>query len=129
MNIKLNWDGVGIATSVACAIHCAVLPMIIPSLPLLGVNLIHNQFFEWAMIMLAFLVGGYALFHGYFKHHQYIYPVLVFLLGFSFLVAKQFIPQREYLFLGIAVCLIVSAHYWNYKLCHRSKCNSPHHKH
>jgi hypothetical protein len=129
MNIKLNWDGVGIATSIACAIHCAVLPIIIPSLPLLGVNLIHNQLFEWLMIMLAFVVGSFALIHGYFKHHQCFYPVLVFLLGFSFLVAKQFVPRSEYLLLGMAVSLIISAHYWNYKLCHRSKCNSPHHKH
>ena len=28
MNVKINWDGLGIATSLACAIHCIVLPLI-----------------------------------------------------------------------------------------------------
>ena len=56
MNFKINWDGLGIATSLACAIHCAILPLILTSLPLFGVNIIHNMFFEWRMIALAFIV-------------------------------------------------------------------------
>jgi len=129
MNIKINWDALGIATSVACAIHCAVLPIIVTSLPILGINIIHNLFFEWGMIVLAFVVGSYSLFHGYIKHHRTSTPVMIFATGFIFLVLKQFFPQAEYLFLCIAVILIISAHFYNYRLCHQSKCSSPHHKH
>ena len=129
MKIKLNWDAMGIATSVACAIHCALLPLIMTSLPLFGINIIHNLFFEWSMIGLAFTVGSYSLFHGFVKHHRSFYPVLIFTTGFIFLVLKQFFPQFEYLFLTIAVTAIISAHYYNYRLCHQSKCASPHHKH
>jgi hypothetical protein len=128
MNIKLNWDGLGIATSVLCAIHCALLPVILPSLPLFGINIVHNVFFEWAMIAIAFVVGSYSLFHGYVKHHRSVLPALVFTAGFIFLVAKQFV-QYEFWFLSIAVVLIITAHYINFRLCHRSKCSSPHHKH
>ncbi|MEO7446128.1 MAG: MerC domain-containing protein, partial [Ferruginibacter sp.] len=64
MAVKLNWDGLGIATSLACAIHCAVLPLILTSLPLFGINIIHNSYFEWMMIALAFGVGIYSLYHG-----------------------------------------------------------------
>jgi len=129
MNIKINWDALGIATSVACAIHCAVLPIIVSSLPLFGINIIHNLFFEWGMIALAFVVGSYSLFHGYIKHHRTSIPVMIFATGFIFLVLKQFFPQGEYLFLFIAVILIISAHFYNYRLCHQSKCSSPHHQH
>jgi MerC mercury resistance protein len=129
MKIKLNWDAMGIATSVACAIHCALLPVLVSTLPVFGINIIHNSFFEWGMIALAFVVGAYSLFHGYFNHHRAITPVSIFAFGFIFLVLKQFFPQFEYLFLAIAVCLIIAAHYYNYRLCHKSKCASPHHKH
>jgi hypothetical protein len=129
MNIKLNWDALGIATSIACAIHCALLPLLMSTLPVFGTDIIHNLFFEWGMIALAFAVGSYSLFHGYIKHHRSLYPVFVFSFGFIFLVLKQFFTQYEILFLLIAVTFIISAHYYNYRLCHRSKCSSPHHKH
>lgn len=129
MNIKINWDGMGIGTSIACAIHCALLPIMLSSLPILGINIIHNLFFEWGMIALAFTVGSYSLFHGYIKHHHSFIPVIIFSVGFIFLVLKQFFPTYEYLFLTIAVVLIISAHYYNYRLCHQSKCSSPHHQH
>jgi len=33
MNWKVNWDALGVGASLACAIHCAVLPLILTSLP------------------------------------------------------------------------------------------------
>jgi hypothetical protein len=119
----------GIATSVACAIHCAVLPIVLTSLPILGVNIIHNDFFEWSMIGIAFVVGTTALFHGYKKHHRSFTPIAIFSAGFSFLILKQFVPALEYWFLAAAVILIVSAHFVNYRLCHQSKCASSLHEH
>ena len=110
----------GIATSIACAIHCALLPVLISTLPIFGTNIIHNVFFEWCMIMLAFAVGSYSLFHGYTKHHHSYTPVLIFSAGFLFLVLKQFFYQFEYWFLAVAVFLIITAHYYNYRLCHKA---------
>ena len=129
MNIKLNWDAMGIGTSILCAIHCALLPLLMSTLPVFGINIIHNLFFEWGMIALAFFVGSYSLFHGYIKHHRSFIPVFIFSIGFIFLVLKQFFSQFEIPFLIIAVLCIISAHFYNYRLCHRSKCSSPHHKH
>ena len=129
MNIKLNWDAFGIFTSIACAIHCALLPVLMSTLPVFGINIIHNVFFEWGMIALAFVVGSYSLFHGFIKHHRSLVPVLIFTAGFVFLVLKQFFVELEIPFLLIAVAMIISAHFYNYRLCHRSKCSSPHHKH
>jgi hypothetical protein len=129
MSLKLNWDKLGVATSLICAIHCALLPALATTLPVFGINIIHNAFFEWSMIALAFVVGSYSLYHGYIKHHHSFIPALIFAVGFLFLVLKQFVPVMEYLFLGTAVCAIISAHLYNYKLCRESKCASPHHTH
>ena len=126
MNIKLNWDALGIGTSILCAIHCALLPVLVTTLPVFGINIVHNLIFEWGMIALAFVVGSYSLFHGYIKHHRSLRPVLIFSVGFIFLILKQFFTQFEIPLLFVAVAFIISAHYYNYRLCHRTKCTSPH---
>ena len=117
MALKINWDAMGIATSVACAIHCAILPVIISTLPVFGINIIHNSVFEWGMISLAFCIGSFSLFHGYLKHHRSFFPMTIFSTGFIFLVLKQFFPSLEYWFLALAVTLIVTAHFYNYRFC------------
>ncbi len=119
----------GIATSVLCAIHCALLPVLVSSLPIFGINIVHNSIFEWGMIVLAFIVGSYSLFHGFVKHHHSLVPVLIFSIGFFFLIFKQFFHSFENWFLAAAVPLIIIAHYYNYRFCHRTKCSSPHHQH
>lgn len=119
----------GVVTSIGCAIHCALLPVVVSSLPVFGINIIHNLWFEWSMIGLAFVVGSYSLFHGYLKHHHLATPLILFFIGFLFLVMKQFFHPFENWFLLIAVPMIVWAHYYNYQLCHKSKCTSAHHKH
>jgi hypothetical protein len=129
MSLKLNWDGVGIITSIICAIHCGLLPLLIPILPLIGVNRSHNTSFEWIMISIAFVVGIYAIIHGFIKHHRNKKPIYIFIIGFSFLVLKQFYTEFQYLFLAIAVSFMITAHYMNYRLCTKNKCSSPHHKH
>ena len=114
---KINWDALGIGTSLACAIHCAVLPLFYTSLPLLGINIIHNTAFEVSMTLLALAVGTYSLLHGYRKHHHSLVPLFIFFAGFSFLVLKQFFIHYETWLLVPAVLLIVVAHLINYRSC------------
>jgi uncharacterized membrane protein YoaK (UPF0700 family) len=129
MKFKINWDAFGIAASVACAIHCAVLPLILSSLPLFGINIIENQGFEFIMIALAFIVGVYSLYHGRKKHHHSYYPMLLFAAGISLLFIKSMLHSHNLMLLLPAVSLVVIAHYVNYKLCrihnhaHADDCN------
>ena len=114
---KINWDALGITASVACAIHCAVLPLVFTSLPFMGIDIVSNKLFEYAMIALAFIIGVIALSHGYRKHHHRLHPMLIFTTGFIFLVGKEWKPDIEIFLLFIAVLLIITAHYLNYRLC------------
>ena len=75
---KINWDALGISASVVCAIHCAVLPVLLTSLPVFGFDMVQNVFFEYGMILLAFCVGIYALSHGFRKHHHRPLPLYIF---------------------------------------------------
>jgi hypothetical protein len=117
MKFRINWDALGVGTSIACAIHCALLPLFLSSLPLFGVNIIHNIWFEAGMILLAFCIGAISLWHGYRKHHHSYVPIMIFSSGFIFLIAKQFFAEYEHWLLIPAVILIVSAHILNYKSC------------
>ncbi len=105
----------GITASVVCAIHCAVLPLLLTSLPVFGFDIIQNSFFEYGMIALAFLVGLYALSHGFRKHHQRLLPLFIFTIGILFLLAKQIWHSLHTWLLIPAVIAIISAHYLNYR--------------
>ena len=120
MAVKVNWDALGISTSLACAIHCAVLPLLLTSLPVFGIDIIDNVSFEYLMIVLACIIGAYALSHGYRKHHHQLTPILIFGLGILFLLAKQSWHHLQLWFLLPAVIFIVAAHYLNYRLCRKA---------
>ena len=121
MNTRINWDFFGMLTSIACAIHCAILPLVISSLPIFGINIINNSPFEWLMISIAFVVGSVAVLHGYRSHHKSLVPFYLFITGFIFLVVKQFFLSVELVFLLPAVFFILFAHILNYKYCHQAK--------
>ena len=117
MKFRINWDVLGVGASLACAIHCALLPLFLSSLPLFGINIINNEAFEAGMIVLAFCIGSYSLYHGYKKHHHSLVPFTLFIAGFAFLVIKQFFVHYQTWLLIPAVFLIVFAHLINYKSC------------
>lgn len=112
--IKINYDALGIATSIACAIHCAVLPLLLSSLPLFGINIINNNVFEVGMISLAFLIGVFSLRSGFRHHHRFI-PVIMFSVGILLLLLKQYYHAYLLSFLIPALVLIVGAHWMNYR--------------
>ena len=120
MKLRVNWDVLGVATSLACAIHCALLPLFLTSLPLFGINIIHNRLFEAGMIILAFFIGSYSLYHGFKRHHHHLLPLAIFSIGFIFLVLKQFFAVYETWLLLPAVLFIISAHFLNYYLCRKA---------
>src|SRR5688572_20571581 len=117
MKFRINWDALGITASVACAIHCAVLPLFISTLPLFGINIIHNIAFEAGMVLLAFSIGSWSFYHGYRKHHHSWRPFILFTAGIILLVLKLFFIHYETWLLIPAVTLIVTAHFVNYRSC------------
>lgn len=129
MNFKINWDAFGITTSLACAIHCAVLPLFLSSLPLFGYNIIDNMWFEYGMIALAFVVGSYSLYHGRKKHHHSWVPMTFFTMGIILLLSKVIWHHLQLWLLIPSVICIITAHYLNYRMCrshnhaHSDDCN------
>jgi hypothetical protein len=126
---KINYDALGIAASIACAIHCALLPLVMTSLPILGINIINNYWFEFFMIILALLIGIYSLSHGFKKHHHKKLPMMIFCAGIAMMFLKQVFHTSQIWFLIPGMLLIITAHYVNYRdcrkaaHCHTEDCN------
>ena len=129
MSIRINWDAVGITTSLACAIHCAVLPLIVSTLPVFGIDIVDNAAFECFMILLALAIGSYALWHGFRKHHQSYKPLITFYAGILLLFAKQIWHSQQLWLLPMAVVFVIAAHLLNFRCCrvrhkvHTGDCN------
>jgi hypothetical protein len=117
MKANTNWDAIGIGASFASAIQCCLLPLFHTSFTLFGINIINNNFFEAGMILFALCIGTYSLYHGYKKHHHSWLPLIVFFVGFIFLVLKQFFIEYETWLLIPAVMFIISAHFLNFRFC------------
>jgi len=117
MNFRINWDALGITASIACAIHCAILPLLLGSLPVFGIEIIENVTLEYTMILIAFLIGMYSLWHGFKKHHHSYLPAIIFTTGIILLIAKQVWHHYQFWILPFAVLAIVSAHVVNYRFC------------
>ncbi|HEU4861535.1 MAG TPA: MerC domain-containing protein, partial [Chitinophagaceae bacterium] len=93
MKLQINWNALGVSATVACAIHCALLPLFLSTLPLFGINILDNIYFEAGMMLIALLIGGLTLFHGYRKHHHRFTPLILFITGMFFLIFKHFLSD------------------------------------
>ena len=112
-------DKISIGVSLACAVHCVLLPLVFTTLPFLGIELMKNVFIESATISISLLIGGWAIANGYRKHHRNkIIPVL-FAFGIAFLATGNLVHYKileiSLMFSGAA--LLITAHILNWRKC------------
>ena len=125
MKIQINWNALGVSAGLACAIHCALLPLFVTTLPLFGVNILDNVYLESGMIAVAFLIGSFTLWHGYKKHHHKLSPLVLFIAGMLLLIVKHYFPANIFWLIIPSSILIILAYYLNWKFCRKAKhCHS-----
>jgi len=61
-------DRLGAAGSLLCAIHCALLPVLIAALPSMGIAAGAGDGFERAFVVFATLLGLFSVVWGYRRH-------------------------------------------------------------
>jgi hypothetical protein len=114
-------DQMGMGASIACAIHCAALPVVATSLPLIGLEFLANTWLEIVMILFSALIGTLAI-AGSYKRHKSIMPILILSLGFL-LIATGHLAwyEMETLLIPFGGFTIAAAHFINWKMirvCH-----------
>lgn len=118
---KMNLDKVGISASLLCAIHCALMPFLLPVAAMLGFSFLWSPGFEALMLLLALAVGLYSLTIGYRHSHRNSLPFLFLAGGIAvILLSKLLFPEDwEFVVLPIGALLIVASHGLNWWLISR----------
>jgi len=115
-------DRIGITATSLCALHCILLPVLLPALPLLGLSFLADHEWEHVFLLVTALLGTVALFSGFKKYHRKIYPFYLLFLGIViYWIKHDFSEDIQAYFIVIGASLIVAAHLINLKLCNSCK--------
>ena len=118
-------DRIGITATSLCALHCILLPVLLPALPLLGLSFLADHQWEHFFLIVTAILGTFALFSGFRKYHRRIYPFYLLFLGITiYWIKHDFSEALEPFFIILGASLIVAAHVINLKLCNNCK-NAP----
>jgi MerC mercury resistance protein len=112
-------DRIGMIASTLCAIHCAVVPVLLTSLPLIGLGFLANQWFEWGMILFALIVGIGSLAWSFLHTHRRPAPLILFIAGFVYVVSGHLWLHgwKEAIVVPLGGLSIVTAHFINRRYC------------
>lgn len=118
-------DRIGFSVSILCAIHCALMPVLITMLPLLGLQFVGSSYFE-LIIMAASLLLAVGSLKGSRHNHRSYRPLLLVVIGFSLMLTGHILEAHEYewCFFAFGGVFVAVAHLINYKLMghvHRAK--------
>ena len=115
-------DRIGITAASLCALHCILLPVLLPALPLLGLSFLADHEWEHAFLIVTAVFGSFALFSGFKKYHKRIYPFYLLFLGIIiYWIKHDFSESAQPFFIVVGASLIVAAHVINLKLCNNCK--------
>jgi hypothetical protein len=111
-------DKMAITLSIACAIHCLALPLLLLLLPSFMVLQLNNEAFHTWMVIIVLPTSVYALFMGCKQHKRYRLLFIGF-LGLILLVLAVWISNEfwEKALTLVGSTVIAGGHYWNYRLC------------
>jgi hypothetical protein len=114
-------DRLGAAASLACAAHCAAMPLLIGLLPLVGLGFLAEQRTEWALAALSIGIGSMSLIPSYARKHRQWRPLLLFAVGASLIIVVRLLaeggPRLEAPAMALGGLLIACAHMVNHRLC------------
>jgi len=116
-------DSVGSAVAMVCAVHCALLPFVLATLPALGLGLLAVQQWELPYVAFASVLALASLWLGFRRHR--VYRALAFLVpGLVAVWAGLLVPAlhddvvRHAIAMTFGGTLIAVAHLVNLRLTH-----------
>jgi hypothetical protein len=88
---RLDW--LGAAASLACAAHCAAMPLLIGLLPFVGPGFLAKEWTEWALAGLSIGVGSLSLIPSYARKHRQWRPLLLFAFGAGLIIFVRLLAE------------------------------------
>ena len=121
-------DWFGIMASSACAVHCAVVPMLLVSGTILPSSIFGGEYFHTLMVWLIIPAAVLAFTMGCWRHKD-AWVLGLGLTGLTGLVLSIAIPHEtlgetgERVLTLLSAGLLITAHYRNYRLCRSYVCH------
>ena len=122
-------DRAGATASFLCAIHCALMPLVVTLLPLLGLSFLASEPVEWALLASSATLGSLSLCLGFRKHRKRrVFMVLG--IALAIMVAGRIFHERHFgvwgpVLMVIGGLMMMSVHLLNHRLCHAcTRCSS-----
>lgn len=125
----------GLYASLACAIHCTILPFFLVFVPTIGLTLFINETFEWILLGSSLLINVTSICYGYTKHKS-LKTVTFLGIGFILILVSNLLNKHNHhgfefnlynLFVILGGILVCVSNYLNTKLCSKCrKCSSNH---
>ena len=111
------WDGVGMAASCLCLIHCLAFPLLIAALPTLASVVGEGEAFHFAILAIAIPSSFIALWLGRARHRA-LWPIGLGAIGLIVLTlaSLEFLPEIPATVTGSL--MLVTAHIANWRYRH-----------
>jgi hypothetical protein len=118
---RLGVDGWGASASTACAVHCALTPLL-PGLPLIGVELLLHPACEVGLLLACSVLAAAAMLGGARHRHGHWWPPALFVVGLLVVWSAHFAVEHPYeAVVSVAGAVVLaSAHVGNFRCCRRS---------
>ncbi|WP_194756820.1 MerC domain-containing protein [Aliidiomarina indica] len=110
-------DKAGIFVAVICALHCIFVPVILPTLALVGLSFLGFELFERIILAISLLIGGIAVVMGMRHHRSWVPFIFLGLGGVMYFGKNTFGSAWEPLLIVTGASFIVVAHSLNLHLC------------
>ena len=117
---------VGGTASLVCAIHCVLMPAIVPFLPLLGIAWLADERVEWGLLVATAVIATTAIARGY-SHHRRRFPAIYVTSGLVLVLAGRLSEHAGGIlapaFMAVGGATVAFGHWRN----HRASCQCPCH--
>lgn len=115
-------DRFGATASFLCAVHCALLPMLIAALPALGLAFLANHRFERGFIAFASMLALTTIVIGFRRHRRFrafwfLVPGIL-LLAAGIVVDFEQAPTLHAVLVSCGGTLVAISHLTNLRLAH-----------
>lgn len=109
-------DRTGMWVTTLCALHCLLLPVILPILSLVGLSFLGEELLERVILGTSIVIGLVALSSGVRKHFNF-YPFILLAAGAFIYWHKDSLGEMgEPVVIIVGASLIVAAHWINLRL-------------
>jgi hypothetical protein len=88
-------DKAGAVASFLCAIHCAIMPLLLTLLPLMALSVFASETFEWILFGASALLGVTSTCFGY-KLHKSRKAIAVLSCGLALLATGRLLHQHNH---------------------------------